>query len=231
VPATAAYPDVPALIISGELDNMTTLADGAAVAKRFPHGQQLIIANSFHVNALPRARSGCAAEIVRRFVATLEAGDTHCAHSVPEVRLAPQFVRHLSELAPARAAPGNAATPAQLRAAAGALLTAGDVIARLSANSSGEGVGLRGGTFRIQAHTDGYTLILRAVRWSEDLSVSGTIRGPERSGRVVAELALTGADELSGPLMVSWIEGVAHARAQIRGKLGNAALAAEMAAP
>jgi len=30
---------------------------------------------------------------------------------------------------------------------------------------------------------------------------------------------------------VSWIEGVAHARAQIRGKLGNAALAAEMAAP
>jgi pimeloyl-ACP methyl ester carboxylesterase len=231
VPVTAAYPDVPALIISGELDNMTTLADGAAVAKRFPHGQQLIIANSFHVNALPRARSGCAAEIVRRFVATLEAGDTHCAHSVPEVRLAPQFVRHLSELAPARAAPGNAATPAQLRAAAGALLTAGDVIARLSANSSGEGVGLRGGTFRIQAHTDGYTLILRAVRWSEDLSVSGTIRGPERSGRVVAELALTGADELSGPLMVSWIEGVAHARAQIRGKLGNAALAAEMAAP
>ncbi|MGG2357487.1 hypothetical protein, partial [Salmonella enterica] len=31
----ARYPDVPALIISGDLDNMTPVADGTLVAKRF----------------------------------------------------------------------------------------------------------------------------------------------------------------------------------------------------
>jgi pimeloyl-ACP methyl ester carboxylesterase len=231
VPAAAAYPDVPALIISGELDNMTTAADGAAAAKRFARGRQLIVANSFHVNALPHARSGCAAEIVRRFVATLQPGDTRCTQAVPEVPLLPQFARRVSELAPAHALPGNAAASEQLRAATAALLTAGDVIARVETNTSGEGVGLRGGTFSIKAQRDGYMLTLRKVRWSEDLAVSGTLSCPEQSGRVEGELTLAGADEFSGPLSVSWMEGAAQARAQIRGKLGKAVVAAEMAAP
>jgi hypothetical protein len=231
VPASAAYPDVPALIISGELDNMTTVADGAAVMKRFPQGRQLIIANGFHVNALPHARSGCAAEIVRRFIAALQPGDTRCTQAVPEVRLVPQFARRVSELAPARATAGNAATAEQLRAAAAALLTAGDIIARVGSNTTGEGAGLRGGTFSVKAHGARYTLVLRDVRWSEDLSVSGAISWPGRSGRVAGDLKLAGTDEMSGPLSVSWTEGVAHSRAQIRGKLGDSVVAAEMSAP
>lgn len=231
VPEPATYPDVPVLVISGELDNLTTMADGAAAAKHFAHARQLIVVNSFHVNALPHARSGCAAEIVRRFVATLQPGDTRCTQSVPAVRLLPQFARQVSELAPARALAGNAAAPEQLRAAAAALLSAGDVIARIETNTTGAGVGLRGGTFSIKAQRDGYTLTLRKVRWSEDLAVSGTLRCPERSGRVAGDLTLTGADELSGPLRVSWMEGAAQARAQIHGKLGTALVAAEMAAP
>jgi pimeloyl-ACP methyl ester carboxylesterase len=71
VAADAQYPDIPALIISGELDNLTTMADGAAVAGAFKHGKQIRVANSFHVNALPHARSACAAQIVRRFIDTL----------------------------------------------------------------------------------------------------------------------------------------------------------------
>jgi pimeloyl-ACP methyl ester carboxylesterase len=231
VPASAAYPDIPALIISGELDNMTTLADGAMVTKRFPQGRQLILANSFHVNALPHARSGCAAEIVRRFIVALQPGDTRCTQAVPEVRLVPQFARHVGELVPAIATAGNAATARQLQAAAAALLSAGDIIARIGANTTGEGAGLRGGTFGVKAHGDRYDLILHDVRWSEDLSVSGAVSCPGRSGKVVGDLKLAGADEISGALRVSWIEGVAQARAQLRGKLGNAVLAAEMPAP
>jgi pimeloyl-ACP methyl ester carboxylesterase len=230
-PVTATYPDVPALIISGELDNLTTMADGAAAAKHFSHGRQLIIANSFHVNALPHARSGCAAEIVRRFVATLQPGDTRCAQTVPEVRMLAKFARHVSELVPAHALRGNAAGREQLRAATAALLTAEDVIARLETNAKGEGVGLRGGTFSIKAQGDGYTLTLRNVRWSEDLAVSGTLHCPDQRGRVTGELTLAGVDEMSGALSVSWTEGEARARAQIRGKLGAAVVAAEMAAP
>ena len=231
VAATAAYPDVPALIISGELDNLTTVADGAAVARRFPHGQQLIIANSFHVNALPHARSGCAAGIVRRFIAALRPGDTRCTQAVAEVHVVPQFARHIGEVLAARPAAGNAANAAQLRAATAALLTAGDVIAHADANTTGEAAGLRGGTYRIKAHADRYVLTLHDVRWCEDLAVSGTISGSGRSGSVVGELALAGADAFSGPLSVRWQEGVAQARAQIRGKLGNSVVAAEASAP
>jgi hypothetical protein len=36
---------------------------------------------------------------------------------------------------------------------------------------------------------------------------------------------------VSGAISVSWIEGAAQPRAQIRGNLGNAIIAAEMAAP
>jgi pimeloyl-ACP methyl ester carboxylesterase len=231
VAVTAAYPDAPALIISGELDNLTTVADGAAVARRFPHGQQLIIANSFHVNALPHARSGCAAGIVRRFIAALRPGDTRCTQAVAEVHLVPQFARHIGEVPAARPTAGNAANAAQLRAATAALLAAADVIAHADANTSGEAAGLRGGTYQIKAHADRYVLTLHDVRWCEDLAVSGTISGSGRSGSVVGELALAGADAFSGPLSVSWQEGVAQARAHIRGKLGNSVVAAVASAP
>ncbi len=93
VAAKPHYPDVPALIVSGELDNITTLADGAAVAGAFTHGIQIRIANSFHVNALPHARSVCGASIVRRFIETLAPGDIACAANVPPLRLVPRFAR------------------------------------------------------------------------------------------------------------------------------------------
>jgi pimeloyl-ACP methyl ester carboxylesterase len=231
VPTAAAYPNVPALVISGELDNMTTLADGAAAAKRFARGRQLIVANSFHVNALPHARSDCAAQIVRRFVATLDPGDTRCAQSIPEVRLTPQFARRVHELKPAHALAGNAASSDQLRAVTAAVLTAGDIIARLGSNTSGEGVGLRGGTFSVKSGAERVALILREVRWTEDLAVSGNISWPGRSGQATGQLTLMGAAALSGPLTLSWIEGVPQARAQVHGKLGDSIVAAEMSAP
>jgi hypothetical protein len=111
----AHYPDVPALILSGELDNITTMADGAAVAGAFKHGTQIRVANSFHVNALPRARSGCGAEIVRRFIETLSPGDAACAAAVPPLRLVPGFAMRAAQVEPAKAFAGNHADAAQLR--------------------------------------------------------------------------------------------------------------------
>ena len=69
------------------------------------------------------------------------------------------------------------------------------------------------------------------MRWTEDLAVSGKLSHPGQSGRVEGALTLSGADEFTGPLRVSWTEGQAQARAQIHGKLGNAVVAAEMVAP
>ena len=133
---------------------------------------------------------------------TLQTADTRCTQTVPPVRLLAQFARRVGELAPAEPLLGNAATTEQLRAVTAALLSAGDVIARVETNTNGAGVGLRGGTFSIKAQRDGNLLTLRGVRWTEDLAVSGKLSHPGQSGRVEGALTLSGADEFTGPLRV-----------------------------
>jgi pimeloyl-ACP methyl ester carboxylesterase len=231
VPANASFPALPVLVLSGELDNMTGVADGTAAAKQFPHARHVIIANGFHVNALPHARSECGATIVRGFIESLKVEDRGCAGAVPEVRLVPRFAQHVHELTPANARSGNAADDQQLRAVTAALLTAGDVIARIGANTTGKGVGLRGGTFTIQENRPGYRLVLRDVRWTEDLAVSGVIDWPGRSGFARADLKLSGEKGLDGALELKWQEGVALARAQVLGNFGRRAVLADTAAP
>jgi hypothetical protein len=232
VAADSKYPDVPALIVSGELDNITTPADGAAVARAFKHGRQIRIANSFHVNALPHARSACGAQIVRHFIETLDLGDTSCAAEVPPLRLVSQFALHAADVEPAAAAAGNRAGAAQLRWAQAAVQTAGDVLARLGGNSTGAGVGLRGGSFRIMNDASVIHVSLDQIRWTEDLAVSGRIDRPAaRTGTAHAALHLAGPQGTTGDLTVEWPEGVADAVASLRGRLGGVTVVANVSAP
>jgi pimeloyl-ACP methyl ester carboxylesterase len=227
----ATYPDVPALVVSGDLDNLTPVADGAIVAQRFPHGRQIIVPNGLHVNALLHSRSPCPAGLVRRFIENLDPGDTRCLASIPPVRTVPKFALRLSDLDPARASAGNVAGERELRAVAAAVFTVGDVIARIDSNTTGEGQGLRGGRFALNSGPDGETMTLEGVKWTEDLSVSGVIHWPGRTGKADANLTVEGPTGLRGPLRVSWTEGTRDARAQITGTLGGTAVAAETPAP
>ena len=230
--ADVRYPDVPALVLSGEFDNITTMADGAAVAAAFKHGRQIRIENSFHVNALPHARSACGAELVRRFIETLSPGNTACAASVPPLRLVPQFARHAFELDAATGAKGNQATAADLRLASAAAATVGDVLVRLGANSSRQGVGLRGGNFRVESSGTVSRVRLSNVRWTEDLAVSGTAVVPlARNGIVSAHVHLSGLDTTQGDLSITWREGAAGASARMRGTIHGRRLIARTPAP
>ena len=228
-PATS-YPQVPVLVVSGELDNMTPVADGAAVAAHFPHSHHVIIANSFHVNALPHARSVCAAHLVRHFMDTLEVGDASCAAAVPPVRLVPLFARHAHELTPAQGLHGNRARTEALRVVTAALLTAEDAIARAIDDGAGRGIGLRGGSFTATASHGGYRLTLNDLRWAEDVSASGRIDWPGRTGSVHGRLKLTSAAG-AGTLELEWPEGVSAALATVRGRLGGRTVAAQVSAP
>jgi pimeloyl-ACP methyl ester carboxylesterase len=225
------YPDVPALVISGDLDNMTPVADGTWVAKRFPRGFQVVVPNGFHVNALPHSRSGCPADIARHFIETLEVGDQKCLTTIPAVRVLPAFALRVYDLEPAHALEGNAASRGQLQIVTGALLTVGDAIARIGSNSSGRSVGLRGGTFEIAVAADGKLLTLHEVRWTNDLCISGTVKYPGRSGGATADLTVAGPEGATGTLEVHWTEGVAKSRAKVHGALGKVVVAAESAAP
>ena len=55
------------LVLSGELDSITTPAEGALVTKQFPRAQQVIVDNSFHVTAAGDT-DGCAETVLRAFV-------------------------------------------------------------------------------------------------------------------------------------------------------------------
>lgn len=50
--ASAPAPDVPVLVVSGELDNVTSPAEGRATAALFPDGRQFVWRNAGHVQAL-----------------------------------------------------------------------------------------------------------------------------------------------------------------------------------
>ncbi len=227
----APYPQVPVLVVSGELDNMTSVADGADAAARFPRAHHVIIANGLHVNALPHSRDECGARLVRRFMANLSTGDEGCAAQVPPVRLVPQFARHAAELEPAQALAGNEAADAALRVVSAALLTAQDVTVRADANGPGQGLGLRGGTFSAAGAGAGYHIVLREVRWTEDVVVSGEIDSPGRAGVVRAALELSAPQGECGKLEAQWPEGAARPRATVRGTLGGHAVLAEAPAP
>ena len=227
----APYPEIPVLVVSGDLDNMTPVADGAAAAARFPRAHHVVIANGFHVNALPHSRSECGANLVRRFIANLSTGDDSCAADVPPVRLLSQFARRSSELAPVQALPGNEAPEAALRTASAALLTAQDVIVRAGANGAGKGAGLRGGTFTASSAGSGYHLVLHQVRWTEDVAVSGQIDWPGRSGVTHARLEVKAPQGLGGVLELQWPEGPGGSRASARGTLASRALVAQAPAP
>jgi pimeloyl-ACP methyl ester carboxylesterase len=231
VPVDEPYPEVPVLVMSGDLDNMTPMADAAAAAARFPRAHHVVLVNGFHVNALAHSRSECGAKLVRRFIENLSTGDDSCAAEVPPVRLVARFARSAAELVPAHADTDNAAGDPALRVVSAALLTGADVITRAIAHGAGGGVGLRGGTFTASAAADGYHITLDEVRWTDDVAVSGTIDWPGRTGTVHGVLHIKAPQGSGGTLEVQWAEGIAQSRAAVTGKLGAENVVAEAPAP
>jgi pimeloyl-ACP methyl ester carboxylesterase len=231
VAADDPYPEVPVLVVSGDLDNMTSMADGAAAAARFPRAHHVVLTNGFHVNALPHSRSECGAKLVRRFIENLTTGDDSCAAEVPPVRLVPRFARSAAELAPAHAGADNAASEAALRVVSATLYTCEDVITRAVASGAGAGVGLRAGSFTAAAAAEGLHITLEEVRWTEDVAVSGTLEWTGRAGNVHGTLHVKGPQGANGTLEVEWAAGGAQPRAAITGRLGGESVVAEAPAP
>jgi hypothetical protein len=159
-------------------------------------------------------------------------GGARCAAEAPPVRLVGRFVRRAAELEPARALASNQVSDQELRFASAAVLTAGDVVTRAALSSSGQGVGLRGGRFTVVERNGGQVVTLDAVRWTQDLAVSGTLeKTPGPASRVRAHLRLVGEDSLAGVVQIEWDDDAAEAVAEVRGTLSGARVAARMPAP
>lgn len=231
VPPDPDMPNVPVLVLAAELDDITTPCEGRIVASLFPQSRYVLAANSFHVAAGPTLFDPCIAQITRRFIEQLTPGDTGCAARIAPLRTPPMFARHVSELDPAEALPGNRATPTELRAVTAAVQTLGDALGRIETNSSGRSVGLRGGHFTIE--NKGARLLLRfdQARWTEDLAVSGTLRWAAYHAPAQADISFTGPDGVTGQLRVRWTELEPEAMAEVRGVIGGRRVAARLPAP
>ncbi|MGK9237046.1 alpha/beta hydrolase [Inquilinus limosus] len=245
VPGSAAdpgkpFPNVPTLVLSGDIDSITSPIEGLETARLFPDATYVPVRNLTHITAItdqaifvpPKGAdaTGCVAPIVLTFVRSGgDAGDTSCTQRIRPIRTVPAFAVKTGEVAPAKADAGNAATETDLRIASAAAETAGDVLARYFVNSTGSGVGLRGGTFGFEAFDEGYAFTLDQIRWAEDLAVSGTIRWNQATGDIAAELTLAGAD--TGALALAWNDRDTDAVARITGTIDGRTVAAERLAP
>lgn len=236
-PAGGRYPEVPTLVLNGELDIRTDVYQALAAARNFPNSTYIEVPNMGHVTALYDA-DACAAGIVRRFVESISTGDRSCLSRISEHRLVQRFAERVAD-AP-QASVGSAAdrsTPADRRVAWVAVETLADVVDRWYAIPGTTGSGLYGGKFTMTS-TAGlpftsrvWSLKLNQTRWTTDVEVTGTASMPRAAGEASASLTIGGTGTAKGQLTVTWATRAPQAQARITGTIGGRAIDLTRPAP
>jgi pimeloyl-ACP methyl ester carboxylesterase len=240
LPAKPKFPNVPTLVLSGDLDSVTSPQDATQAAAQFPNVTHLLIPNLTHVTSYFYSDVGylpdggdtthCVQRIVRRFIAQLSPGDTSCIPNVRPIRTVPQFASTVEQLAPVQATTGNEASLRDLKVAAAALETVGDVFSRFLV-TFGIGSGLRGGEFTYMLQPFGYEFALNRVQWTSDLQVSGRMRWNVSTGKVRADVRLRRGGAEAGTLTIEWNDVQKNAVATLTGAIANKTLKAKRIAP
>jgi pimeloyl-ACP methyl ester carboxylesterase len=210
VPTRHHYPNVPTLVLSGDLDSITSSEGAHAVANRFPNSTFVAIRNGVHVMAISDY-SRCASDIVVRFVATQHAGNTSCASKYNEVRTVDEFPTRLDD------APG--ATKDE-RLANVTMNTVADLFPRWFAMFGEEGVGLRGGRFDTTGFDD-VDFTLHGLRWVENVAVDGTAHWDRTTGAITAHVVARAGPHLRGTFDLTWNDWDRHALARVRGTVNT----------
>jgi len=213
----ARYPDVPTLVLNGDLDNITPLADARIVAANFPNSTLVRVENTNHVTVLGD-QNACGSVLYIRFVQTRRVGDTSCARRTVDVRAVARFPLRLAEVAPAAPRAGDRSRPAA------------DAIMHWWANFDGDSVGLRGGRWSYSGAGDVQTFTLHDVRYLPRVRVSGRVRWTYSTQAVAGRLTARLPGGRSVRVRIAWPGGRA-ATARIDGTAGGRPLHATMRAP
>jgi pimeloyl-ACP methyl ester carboxylesterase len=241
LPAQPAFPPVPTLVLSGDLDAVTSVADATQAAAQFPDVVHLIIPNLTHITAFSHLggnvgpagvdETNCVANVVQNFVRNLAPGDTGCIAGVRPPRTVPRFATKSTQLAPVTATPGNAGGATELRYAAAALETVGDVLARYGTSYANVGAGLRAGRFTWRATSTGQSFTLKNLKWVTDVVVSGSMTRNLATGAVSANVKLVKAGRNIGTLAIAWDDREGDAVATLTGTVSGKAIRARRIAP
>jgi pimeloyl-ACP methyl ester carboxylesterase len=233
-PAPYAPRNLPVLVLSGDLDSLTTPFEGRqTTADMGPSARWILIHNDTHVNAMDDP-VGCASGLVQTFIrdpARLKQMNASCATRTPEVRVVGTFPAKLSGVTAATALRGNAADAAGRRLAAAGVAAVGDAVWRWYYGNGIRGWGLRGGTFRFTGDGSRIGIRLRRVRWTSDTRVTGTVRWNQVSGRIRARITVTGPGGITASVRLRYSDYVRHSKATLSGSYQGRPIAAIMPAP
>ncbi len=213
------YPDLPTLVLSGDLDSVTSPEGGQDVASRFPDATFVSVPNVGHVTALGD-RQGCAEGIVRRF---LKSGGTvsgtDCVDTAyAPVRTVPVFSRTMAHLQPAKQGSSVKSSSNDRRLVTAALAVAGDLVPRWWNNYTGDGVGLFGGTY---SYTGDDVLRFRVKKYGfvRDVKATGTVVWNRDTGVYTVDLDVFGPGRRDGRIKATWNDYDNDAVAKVRGKI------------
>ena len=201
-PATGPLPNVPALVLAGQLDLRTPAENGIATAALLPQASLVQLRGAGH-DLLDGDTTGCVATALKRFAARTAVG-APCANRDNALKPSGLAPRKVSEARPVSGISGGDG-----RALAVALASVTDAVqagyTRLAAGAEPRSGGLRGGSFDATSGPMS-RLRLRGYRYAADLALDGEIRlfssGPrgtlQISGAASGYLKLSSWNSVSG---------------------------------
>ena len=228
------FPDVPALVVSAELDLVTPESNGRFTAGLFPSSRFVVLRNAGHT---PGYYSQCTPPLYARFLRTLETGDTACVERGDANRPAiGRFPLRARGARPARSRRGDRSRTIDRRVASVAWLALQDAM-RLNGTVPTrivKGVGLRGGRFvgAFSEEQGAVTFRLRRLRFSRDVRVSGRAKLAFAEGSFVsARVRVDGPAGADGRLRLrgDWFSPEARS-IRIGGRLGGRRVAVRVPA-
>jgi pimeloyl-ACP methyl ester carboxylesterase len=202
------YPSVPTLVMDGDMDSSVPMEEVRQVAALFPQSTFVRVAEAGHVTF---GWSSCAANLESQFFETLQVGDTGCTKTPETVWPAlGRFPLVAAHARPAEVDPGgvNEIGVHERKVVTVAVATAIDAVKRSTLGAigagatSGNGVGLRAGTFESTVDANGNeTTILKNCSFATDVIVNGTVTwGSDMS--LVADLTVSGSGTAEGKLHI-----------------------------
>jgi len=217
------YPNVPTLVLDGDMDTIVPMEEVGKVAALFPQSTFVLVAEAGHVTI---GWSQCSAKLQSQFFETLQVGDTSCTETPETVWPAlGRFPLIAADARPAEIDPagGNEIDVHDRKVVTVAVATAIDALKR-STLGSGNGVGLRAGTFQSAVDANGNqtttltncsfatdVIVNGTVVWGSDLSFMADLK-VSGSGTAGGSLHIAGAFEAPGPVGKFKISGVLGGR-------------------
>ena len=230
-PAAGPLPNVPALVLAGQMDLRTPAENGIATVALLPQASLVQLRGAGH-DLLDSDTTGCVAIALKRFAARTAVG-APCANRDNALKPSGVAPRTVGEATPV---PGI--TGGDGRALAVALASVTDAVqagyTRLAAGAEARGGGLRGGSFDATSGPMS-RLRLRGYRYAADLAVDGEIRlfssGPrgtlQISGAASGYLKLSSWNSASGVINgrpYQWTGSRARTARRPSGRRAQAAL-------